>query len=195
VFVTAIRVVGFATLLAAVACSGTPKPKVFGTPALAPTVEVAAGERTPMHIKLTQPQSSYVSVFFVVPGEGTQLLYPTDSTGSKLLPAGEQELTTVFAEKPTVDTTRLLRRPGRPQQPQGDMDRGGGGRSGYSMQDSFILVYTATDSLAYKAIVDKVVGVTVPGYNDEAFNTVTKLIRSASTGNGRWSAVALPARP
>ena len=32
------------------------------------------------------------------------------------------------------------------------------------------------------------------GYNNEAFNAVTKLIRTASSGAGPWSAVALPVR-
>jgi len=176
------------------ACSATPKPKLFGTaPSMAPSVELAVGERLPMHIKVVQPQSSYLSVFYVVPGEGTQLLYPTDSSGSKLVPAGEQQLTTAFATRPSNDTTRLLRRPSRQpstqQQPEG---RGGG----YGMmQDSFVLVYTSSDSLAYKTLTERVIGVTVPGYNDEAFNTVTKLIRGASTGNGAWSAIAVSAKP
>ena len=62
-------------------------------------------------------------------------------------------------------------------------------------QDSFILVYTSNDSLKYRDLTEHVIGVTVPGYNDEAFNTVTKLIRGASAGSGAWSAVALPAKP
>lgn len=163
---------------------------------MAPSVELALGERLPAHIKVVQPQSSYLSVFYVVPGEGTQLLYPTDSSGSKLVPAGEQQLTTVFAEKPKADTTRLLRRPGRQTDQQNQGGREGGGRGGYGpMQDSFILVYTSKDSLNYSALTERVIGVTVPGYNDEAFNTVTKLIRAASSGSGAWSAVAVPARP
>lgn len=179
-----------------VACAGTPKPKVFGpAPSMAPSVELANGERLPMHIKVVQPQSSYLSVFYVVPGEGTQLLYPTDSSGSKLVPAGEQQLTTAFATKPTNDTTRLLRRPARQtDRSQQQQNEGRGGGYGM-MQESFILVYAANDSLAYKTLAERVIGVTVPGYNDEAFNTVTKLIRTASTGNGSWSAIAVSAKP
>lgn len=191
-------------MLSAIACAGAPKPKVFGTaPNLTPSVQILGNDRVPLHLRIDQPQSSYVSAFLVVPGQGTQMLYPADSSGSTLLPAGSQDIATAFATRRAGnDTSRLLRRSPRPQSPDGSagIPPGSGGdgrdnRGGAGMQESFVLVYTSTDSLAFKSLNDHVIGVSLPGYNDEAFNTVTKLIRTAATGNGPWSAVAVPFRP
>ena len=192
-----------AGLVIAAACSGAPKPQVMGpAPSLTPTVELADNERLPAHLRLEQPQPAYVAVFFVAPGEATQLLYPTDSTGSKYL-SGAQEIATSFAtrSRTTNDTTRLLRRPGGNRQPSGGSEnvqptygRGGGVDRGSAFNETYVLVYSATDSLSYKTLLERVVGISLPGYTNEAFNAVTKLIRAASSGNGRWSAVAVPLR-
>jgi hypothetical protein len=58
--------------------------------------------------------------------------------------------------------------------------------------DAFVLVYASEDSLSLKSLNDRVIGVSLPGYTDEAFNTVTKLIRSTAAGTGAWSAIAVP---
>jgi hypothetical protein len=186
--------VGF--LVAMAACSAAPKPKVFGTaPNLTPAVQVVGNDRLPLHLRIDPAQPSYVTAFYVVPGEGTLLLYPADSTGSKLMPAGAQEVTTSLAMRSVVDTNRLLRRAPRGQQsvpsgaPQGVP---GQGRGSMDMTGAFVLVYASADSLAYKTLNERVIGVSLPGYTDEAFNTVTKLIRSAASGSGAWSAIAVP---
>ena len=194
------RLVGLVLVSGLVACSGAPQPKVFGTsPNLTPTVEVLGRDRVPMHLRIQLPQSAQVAAFFVVPGQGTQMLWPSDSTGSKPLPPGIQEVATWFATRTTVDdSSRLLRRPGRPPQnpdlPQG-APVGGQRQGGQFVESSYVLVYAAQDSLSYKTLNDRVIGVSLPGYTDEAFNTVTKLVRSATTGNGAWTAVAVPFRP
>jgi hypothetical protein len=191
------RIASAVALAGVVACAGAPKPKVFGTaPSLTPTVAIVGQDRVPMRLSITPARPSYVTAFYVMPGQGTLLLYPTDSSGSKMLPAGAQEIATAFAAR-SVDTTRLLRRPGRgqqggvgdPQQGGERQSRGGGSVLG---SEAFVLVYASEDSLSYKALNDRVVGVSLPGYTDEAFNTVTKLIRSAASGTGAWSAVAVP---
>jgi hypothetical protein len=183
------------------ACAGNPKPKMFGTAAdLTPTVEIVGTTPLPLHLRIAPPQPEYVAAFFVTPGQRIQRLFPTDSTGSQLLPASSQEIATSFATRPTVDTSRLLRRPGRAQPPvdaSGNSQSGspGGNRSGQFQESSFVLVYASKDSLNYKTLNDRVIGVSVPGYADEALNAVTKLIRAASTGSGPWSAIALSFRP
>ena len=60
---------------------------------------------------------------------------------------------------------------------------------------AYVLVYAGKDSLNSKTLGDRVIGVSIPGYTDEALNAVTKLIRGASTGGGPWSAIAVPFKP
>lgn len=182
----------------AAACAGNPKPKTFGTAAnLTPTVEVLGTDRLPLHLRLEMPEAAHVAAFYVVPGEGTQMLFPADSTGSKRLPAGIQEVSTRFASRALNDSSRLLRRPGRAQAPvdaQGIPQGGlpGDRRANGINEAGYILVYVSQDSLDYKTLNDRVIGVTIPGYSTEAFNTVTKLVRGASTGNAPWTAIAVP---
>ena len=140
-----------------------------------------------------------MAAFYVVPGEGTQMLFPSDSVGSKRLPAGIQELSTAFANRALNDSSRLLRRPGRAPAPvdaQG-IPQGGapGDRRANGIQEAgYVLVYVSQDSLDYKTLSDRVIGVTIPGYSDEAFNTVMKLVRGAAVGGAKsiWSAIAVP---
>src|SRR5689334_4981217 len=184
--------------LALVACAGNPKPKTFGTASnLTPTVEVLGNDRLPLHLRVEMPQSAHVAAFYVVPGEGTQLLFPADSSGSKRLPAGTQEIATRFANRALNDTSRLLRRPGRAPAPvdvQGVPQGGAPGdrRANGVNETGYVLVYVSQDSLSYKTLNDRVIGVTIPGYSDEAFNTVTKLVRAASSGTSPWTANAVP---
>src|SRR6476661_7228886 len=85
---------------AIVACAGNPKPKTFGTaPALTPTVEILGNDRLPLHLRVDLPEPAHVAAFYVVPGEGTQMLFPADSAGSRHLPAGVQEISTRFANR------------------------------------------------------------------------------------------------
>jgi hypothetical protein len=176
------------------ACAGNPKPKTFGTAeALTPTVEILGDDRLPLHLRLELPASAHVAAFFVTPGVGTQMLYPADSTGSKRLPAGIQEITTAFANRALNDSSRLLRRPQRVVQPVDptlgtDQPRG----AGMIQEVGFVLVYASQDSLDYKTLAERVIGVSLPGYQTEAFNTVNKLVRTAALGSGPWAAVAVP---
>jgi hypothetical protein len=188
---------GFSLLLVA-ACAGNPKPRTFGTASnLLPTVEILGNDRLPLHLRVEMPEAAHVAAFYVVPGEGTQLLFPADSTGSKRLPAGVQELATAFANRALNDSSRLLRRPGRAPNPidaQG-IPQGGapGDRRANGVQEAgYVLVYVSQDSLDYKEINERVIGVSIPGYSDEAFSTVTKLVRAAALGSGPWSAIAVP---
>jgi hypothetical protein len=187
------------TLAAGVAaCAGNPKPKTFGPAAtLTPNVEILGNDRLPLHLRIDMPQSAQVAAFYVVPGEGTQMLYPADSSGSKRLPAGIQELATRFASRALNDSSRLLRRPTRAPAPVDAQGVPQGGIPGERRANGFnemgyVYVYVSQDSLDYKTLNVRVIGVTVPGYSDEAFSTVTKLVRGASTGNSPWTAIAVP---
>lgn len=180
------------------ACASNPKPKTFGTAAdLTPTVEIVGTTPLPLHLRIVPPQPAYVAAFYVIPGQRIQKLFPTDSSGSQLLPRGVQEVATSFATRPTDDSSRLLRRPGRVQPPvDASGNPQGGSRGSDRFQETgYVLVYAAKDSLSFKTLNDRVIGVSTPGYADEALNAVTKLVRAATTGNGPWSAVAVPFRP
>jgi hypothetical protein len=125
------------------------------------------------------------------------MLFPTDSTGSKRLPAGIQGVATRFASRALNDSSRLLRRPGRAQAPvdaQGIPQGGvpGDRRANGINEAGYVLVYASQDSLDYKTLNERVIGVTIPGYSTEAFNTVTKLVRGAASGNAPWTAIAVP---
>jgi hypothetical protein len=196
------RIAQFGLLSALVVdCAGNPKPKTFGNaPDLTPNVEILGNDRLPLHLRVELPQPAQVAAFYVIPGEGTQMLFPADSTGSKPLPAGVQELSTWFATRALNDSSRLLRRPQRTPPP---VDATGIPQGGSSSDDrrangiqeaGFVLVYAGHDSLSFKELNDRVIGVSIPGYSDEAFNTVTKLLRSAATGRGPWTAIAVPFR-
>ena len=184
----------------AVACAGNPKPKTFGNaPNLTPNVEILGNDRLPLHLRVDLPQSAHFAAFYVVPGEGTQMLYPADSNGSKQLPAGVQELSTLFANRALNDTSRLLRRPQRAAPPVDATGIPQGGapgdrRANGAQEAAFVFVYVSQDALTYKTLSERVIGVSLPGYQNEAFNTVTKLLRAATTGNGPWSAIAVPFR-
>jgi hypothetical protein len=184
--------------LTLVGCAGNPKPKTFGPASnMTPTVEILGNDRLPLHLRVELPEAAQVAAFYVVPGEGTQQLYPADSTGSKRLPAGVQEIATRFANRALNDTSRLLRRPGRAPAPvdaQGIPQGGvpGDRRANGFNEAGYVLVYVSQDSLSFKTLNERVIGVTIPGYSDEAFNTVTKLVRGASTGNAPWAAIAVP---
>lgn len=188
---------GFA-LVAAASCAGNPKPRTFGTAAsLTPTVEVLGNDRLPLHLRVDMPEAAHVAAFYVVPGEGTQLLFPADSTGSKRLPAGLQEISTRFAARALNDSSRLLRRPGRAAPPvdaQGIPQGGSPGerRANGLNEAGYVLVYVSQDSLDYKLLNDRVIGVTIPGYSNEAFSTVTKLVRGTASGSSPWTAIAVP---
>jgi hypothetical protein len=177
-----------------IACAGNPKPRTFGTAStLTPTVEILGNDRVPLHLRLDLPESAHIAAFYVLPGAGTQMLFPADSTGSKRLPAGSQEITTAMANRALNDSSRLLRRPQRVIQPGDagvtgqDIQRGGG-----LQEAGFVVVYASQDSLDYKTLAERVIGVSLPGYQDEAFNTVNKLVRSAARGSGPWTAIAVP---
>ncbi len=193
------RTLALVSLALAVACAGNPKPRTFGTASkLTPTVEILGNDRLPLHLRVDMPEAAHVAAFYVVPGEGTQLLFPADSTGSKRLPAGIQEISTRFANRALNDTSRLLRRPGRAPAPidaQGIPQGGGPGdnrRANGLNEAGYVLVYVSQDSLSFKTLNDRVIGVTIPGYSDEAFSTVTKLVRGASSGSSPWAAIAVP---
>jgi hypothetical protein len=191
-----------AVVAASVACAAA-KPHTFGTyPDLAPKVSGQQGERTPQHVTVDLARGANVAVFLVVPGNGSRLLYPADSTQSTHLDAGSHTVETAYAKLALSDSSRLIRRPNG-QQPTGSRQPNRSGRGGFDPNGSgginsargYLLVYATQDSLPYKTLSTKVAGISIPIDDDDALNTVTKLIRETTGSRGTWAAYATEFNP
>lgn len=166
---------------------------------LAPKVAPTKGERLPLHLTVQVGRPANVAVFLVVPGRGSTLLFPQDSAQSGYVEGGSHLVETSLAKNAVSDSSRLIRRPpetgvnpnaGRPT-------TGRNGRGGFNdnptlnaNQHGFLLIYASQEPLAYSALSAKVSGLSIPAYDDDALNTVTKLIRDATRTNGPWAAFA-----
>lgn len=179
------------------ACASA-KPHVFGeVNDLAPRVAPVPGERIPQHLTVQLGRPANVAVFYVVPGRGSTLLFPQDSTASQYVEAGSHLVQTAQANLSPSDTSRLLRIPsGGGARPQGGrtQNRGGFGRDSLPMpmfnQRGYLLVFASQQPLAYKTLTSRVAGISIPIDDDDALNTVIKLIRETSQINGPWAAFA-----
>jgi len=184
-----------AAILAACASA---KPHVFGEfNDLSPRVAPVQGERIPQHLTVQLGRPANVAVFYVVPGRGSTLLFPQDSTATQYVEAGSHLVQTAQAGMTMSDTSRLMRIPaGGGARPQGGrtQNRGGFGRDSLPMpmfnQRGYLLVFASQQPLAYKALTSRVAGISIPIDDDDALNTVIKLIRETTQINGPWAAFA-----
>ena len=180
-----------------VACASA-KPHVFGEfNDLAPRVAPVQGERIPQHLTVQLGRPANVAVFYVVPGRGSTLLFPQDSTASQYVEAGSHLVQTAQAGMTMSDTSRLMRIPaGGGARPQGGrtQNRGGFGRDSLPMpmfnQRGYLLMFASQQPLTYKALTTRVAGISIPIDDDDALNTVIKLIRETTQINGPWAAFA-----
>jgi hypothetical protein len=169
---------------------------------LGPRVAATKGERVPLHatVQLTKPAN--IAVFLVMPGRGSTLLFPMDSTQNGFMDAGSHLIETAYAKNALSDTSRLIRRPGDPQGPPGTRPTGGigAGRGGRIGRDSlptfgfnqrgYLMIYASQDPLPYATLATRVAGISVPIADDDALNTVAKLIRETTRTTGPWAAYA-----
>jgi len=187
-------------LIAMLAGCGASQPKTFGQyNELAPKVAPTKGERIPQHITVELSRGANVAVFLVVPGSTTRLLFPEDSTQSSFVEAGSHLVETSLAKLSASDTSRLLRRPttaGRGQVPQGNSRNGrtGVGRDslpafGFN-QHGYLMIYASQQPLPYATLATRVAGLSVPIADDDALNTVWKLVRERTNTTGTWAAYA-----
>ncbi|HEX3867453.1 MAG TPA: hypothetical protein VHV78_11910 [Gemmatimonadaceae bacterium] len=170
---------------------------------LAPKVAATRGERLPLHVTVQLGRPANVAVFLVVPGRGSTLLFPEDSTQSGYMEAGTHLVETSFAKTQLADSSRLLRRPQTTNGNIGNRGTMGGGRNGVggrgdvndngvlgAMQHGFLMVYASQEPLSYSTLAARVSGLSIPAYDDDALNTVTKLIRESTHTVGPWAAYA-----
>ena len=185
-------------MLAACASSA---PRTFGAyHDLAPAVQPTKGERSPQHLTVQLNRPANIAVFLVTPGNRSLLLFPADSNQSGFMDAGSHIVETSVARQALSDTSRLLRRPGQsPVQPQtGDRGSARGGR-GFPRDSTFgfsgalhgyLLIYASQEPLPYNILSTRVSGISVPIEDNDALNTVTKLIREVTHTTGPWAAYA-----
>lgn len=185
---------GMAGMAGMTGCAAS-KPHTFGDyDTLAPKVTPTKGERTPQHLTVQLTRPANVAIFLVVPGSGSRLLFPADSTASAHLDAGSHVVVTAAGRLALSDSSRLIRRPAPPgqgRQPSGTRGRNSNDiMGGMGLTRGYLLVYATPDSLPYSTLATKVNGISIPIEDDDALNTVTKLIRSTTHTTGQWAAYA-----
>jgi len=165
---------------------------------LAPKVAPAQGERIPQHLTVQIARPANVAVFLVAPGRASRLLFPADSTQSTYVEAGSHLVETSLARAALSDTSRLIRQPAQgrsTRQPSGARgSRGSIGRDSLPVfsftQHGYLLIFASQEPLSYAALSTRVAGLSIPIDDNDALNTVTKLIRSTTSRNGPWAAYA-----
>ena len=188
-------------LLGIVACVSS-GPHMFGQyNDLSPKVAPQQGDKVPRHLTVQLARPANVAVFLVVPGRGSELLFPADSAQSQYLEPGSHLVETARARAALSDSSTLLRRPATTRTPntQQPAQRGRGnmrGGLGDSLpllgpnQRGFLLIYASQEPLAYSTLKTRVSGLSIPIEDDDALNTVTKLIRGTTKTSGPWAAFA-----
>jgi hypothetical protein len=192
---------GMLGMLGTMAGCASSAPKVFGAyNDLAPKVEQQTGERIPLHLTVSLNRPANVAVFLVTPGRGSLLLFPADSTSRGFVDAGSHLIETSLARsnQPLSDTSRLVRRPVNPNGGRG-APQGRNAPNGRFPRDSigfsptargYLLVYASQEPLPYDILHTRVNGISVPIDDQDALNTVQKLIRESTHTQGPWAAYA-----
>jgi hypothetical protein len=185
-------------LLAITGACASAKPHVYGQfNDLAPRVAATQGERSPQHLTVQLARPANVAVFLVVPGRASVLLFPADSTQSQYIEQGSHLVQTAAAKGALSDTSRLVRIPqGGNRQPSRTGGRGAGNYPRDSTvafgfnQHGYLLVFASQQPMPYHILATRVGGISVPIDDDDALNTVTKLIRETTQIAGPWAAYA-----
>lgn len=165
---------------------------------LAPKVAPQPGDRVPRRLTVQLARPANVAVFLVVPGRGSELLFPADSVQSQYMEGGSHLVETSRAHAALNDSSRLIRRPTPAPAPtsQQPAQRGRGNTRpfdslGVGMNaHGYLLVYASQEPLSYSTLKTRVSGLSIPIEDDDALNTVTKLIRATTKTSGPWAAFA-----
>lgn len=183
-------------LLAITGACASAKPHVFGQyNDIAPRVAPTQGERTPQHLTVQLARPANVAVFLVVPGRASVLLFPSDSTQPQYVEAGSHLVQTAAAKGALSDTSRLVRLP----QPTNRQPSRTGNRGNYPRdtsatfafnQHGYLLLFASQQPMPYGTLATRVAGISVPIDDEDALNTVTKLIRETTHIAGPWAAYA-----
>jgi hypothetical protein len=166
---------------------------------LAPKVAPQQGDRVPRRLTVQLARPANVAVFLVVPGRGSELLFPADSVQSQYMEGGSHLVETSRAHAALNDSSRLIRRPTPAPAPTSQQPPQRGGRGNNRPFDSlgvgmnahgYLLIYASQEPLSYNTLKTRVSGLSIPIEDDDALNTVTKLIRATTKSSGPWAAFA-----
>ena len=176
----------------------------YGT--LHPSFTLPANEKSPTRATVTLEQPAYVTMLYVVPGRGTSVVYPTDSSVYNHLDAGQHEIPIHFGARPfnRDSLMAVLRRSGQggrgrefPQGRQRDTVRRDSTARGPIAEPSpasspvgYLLLVASSDAIAYAALHRRVEGVTIPIEDDEALSTVMKLVKATLPDGSRVAGYA-----
>lgn len=193
-------IVSLAALATLAACASTP-PRQYGQyAALQPRFTVVGKEGTrPEQLSVALTQPSYIAVLFVVPGRGARLVYPADSMVSNHLNGATEQIPIAFPKAPARDSILRARRAANESARTGN-------RSSRNQRDTgprffadtslgaavggYLLMLASPTPLSYKAIRERTDGISIPLDDDEALNTVVKLVRSTLPEGSAWAALS-----
>lgn len=199
-----------AALATLAACGGT-APRQYGQySALQPRFTVLGkGGTRPESLAVALTQPAYVAVLYVVPGVGSTLIYPTDSATYNHLNGGTTKVAVNFPHAPPLDS---LRRVMAQRQRENRRDRGSVRQGGRAARDSaarrdtmprflpdtslaaatggYLLMLASPTPLSYANIRRHVEGISIPLDDDEALNTVVKMVRATLPEGTAWAALS-----
>lgn len=204
-----IRIATLAVVAAVAIGCGPRKPTTYGDVAdLQPSFALVPKERPLQHFTVSVAQPASVALFYVVPGIGARIVYPTDSTTDNTVQAGSHELTGVFPRAINRDSLFAARRRGRPTTQRSPRDTsgrvqptpGGGYRVGVDSagvigmntfnDQGYLLLVTSPAKLSYPELHRHIEGITIPAEDDGALNTIVKLARATLPEGSKWAAFA-----
>ena len=205
------RLATFAVLAAAAIGCGPRKPTTYGDVAtLHPSFSLRPNEKPLSHFTVSVAQPASIALFYVVPGIGARVVYPTDSTTDNSVQPGAHELVGRFPHAINRDSLFAARRhaprPTTQRQPRdsaGRVQPGGGGDFRTSSADSagmiglntfndegYLLLVTSPSRLSYSDLRRHVEGITIPAEDGDALNTIVKLARATLPEGSKWAAFA-----
>jgi hypothetical protein len=174
--------------LAAGACASGPAIHRLGDYAtLQPLFSLPPNEKSPTRITVNLASPAYVAVLFVVPGRGTAIVYPVDSTTNNRVSTG-QSIPIRFSERP-FNRDSMLAAIRRQQQGGGRVTARDTSRDTIrfgSLRDpspaaspiGYLLLVASPDSISYPMLRRRIEGVSIPIDDTEALSTVMKLVKA-----------------
>jgi hypothetical protein len=198
-----IRILSFATAVAAIAACAKPKAVQLGDDrGLAPILTVVDSEKPPRTYTVTLAEPGHVAVIAVFPGRGASLVHPRDTTTtSAVLPAGTHQLRADTVRAPAHADSAIIRpfdrrmldsarRADSSRYDRGRQREMGPPRVMLGPERAHLMLFVSRDPIDYASLWRRMQGVTIPIGPTEALSTVAKMARAATTTN-RWAATAL----
>ena len=190
-------------LASASACATGPEIKRLGEYTVSqPLFTAASNPKTPREITVNLKSPEYVSVLYVVPGQGAVIVFPRDSMTETHVDAGQHTVPVYFTEKPFSRDSALMaarrevmgggtrmprvRRDTMPTDTVGMRSDSTRARFTRFTEPSpgaspigYLLLVASPMRIPYTTLAHRVDGITIPIDDDEALSTVMKLVKSA----------------